>query len=344
MTRVGRVLGRIVLACALLIGAIPRVAAADGATLAAVRARGVLRCGVSEGILGFSSRDASGTWSGIDVDFCRAVAAAVLGSPGKVNFISLRASERFPALRENAIDLLARNTSWTLLREGALGVQFAGVLFYDGQAFMVKTQGAPRSPADLKEAAVCVKKDTTSLDHLAAYSAAHGLNLRPVIVASAGEASAALFAGRCRAWTSDASQLGAARVNAPGGPRSWLIMPERISQEPLGPVVRDDDPKWFVLVRWVLIALVRAEQLGLTRENAGSREHEAVVRAALVADAEVDRSLGVASGWALRAVQAVGNYGEMFDRNLGARGPLGLERGLNRLSTEGGLMYAPPVR
>lgn len=344
MTCLSRTLGRIVLVSAWLIGATSGAHAADGATLAQARARGVLRCGVSEGIVGFSSRDATGAWTGIDVDFCRAVAAAALGSPDKVAYVPLRASERFPALRAGAIDLLARNTSWTLLREGTLGVQFAGVLFYDGQAFMVKAQDAPQTPAALKGAAVCVKNDTTSQDHLLAYSAAKGLNLRPVVLASAAEASAALFSGRCRAWTSDASQLGAARLAAPGGPSSWLILPERISQEPLGPVVRDDDPRWLVLVRWVLIALMRAEQLGLTRDNLASRSHDDAVRASLVTDDEVDRSLGVAPGWMLRAVQASGNYGETFDRNLGAHSPLGLERGLNRLWTQGGLMYAPPIR
>ncbi|MGU7768588.1 amino acid ABC transporter substrate-binding protein [Burkholderia sp. MR1-5-21] len=329
---------------AVLIGATPDARAADGATLGQVRSRGVLRCGISEGIAGFSARDASGTWTGIDVDFCRAVAAAALGSPDKVAYIPLRASERFPALREGAIDLLARNTSWTLLREGTLGVQFAGVLFYDGQTFMTKAQGAPQTSEGLKGATVCVKKDTTSQDHLLAYSAANGLNLLPVVVASTADATAALFSGRCRAWTSDASQLAAARVNAPGGAASWFIMQERISQEPLGPVVRDDDAKWLVLVRWVLIALVRAEQLGLTRENVAHRSQEAAVRASLVADDEVDRNLGVAPGWMLRAVQAAGNYGEMFERNLGPRSPLGLERGPNRLWTQGGLMYAPPLR
>ncbi|WGS45514.1 amino acid ABC transporter substrate-binding protein [Burkholderia sp. JSH-S8] len=328
----------------MLIVATPGARAADGVTLAQARARGVLRCGVSEGIAGFSSRSASGIWTGLDVDFCRAVAAAVLGSPDKVAYVPLRASERFSALREGAIDLLARNTSWTLLREGTLDVQFAGVLYHDGQAFMVRTQGAPQTLAGLKDATVCVKKDTTSQANLLAYSTAHGLNLRPLVVDSAAAASAALFSGRCRAWTSDASQLAAARSGAPGGPSSWVVMPERISREPLGPVVRDDDPKWLVLVRWVLIALVRAEQLGLTRENVARRSHEADVRAALVADDEVDRSLDVAPGWMLRAVQAAGSYGDMFDRNLGARSPLGLERGANRLWTQGGLMYAPPLR
>jgi general L-amino acid transport system substrate-binding protein len=344
MMRIGRIVRCVLLVGLLLILAAPDVHAADGETITQVRARGLLRCGVSEGITGFSSRDASGAWTGIDVDFCRAVAAAALGSPDKVDFVPLRASERFPALKNGSIDLLARNTSWTLLRESTLGVQFAGVLFYDGQAFMVRAQSAPQTPAGLKDAAVCVKKDTSSLDHLLAYSATNRLNLRPVILATIAEASTAFFSGRCRAWTSDASQLAAAHLSAPGGPQGWVILPERISREPLGPAVRDDDPKWLVLVRWVLNALISAEELGLTRANLAQRSREAAVRTAFVPDAEVDRDLGVAPEWTLRAVEAVGNYGEMFDRNLGPRSPLNLERGLNRLSTQGGLMYVPPLR
>ncbi|KVT58831.1 ABC transporter substrate-binding protein [Burkholderia ubonensis] len=344
MMCVSRMLGPFVLTGVLMICTTPGARAADSTTLDQVRSRGVLRCGISEGIAGFSLRNESGTWTGIDVDFCRAVAAAVLGSPDKVVYVPLRASERFPALRVDAIDLLARNTSWTLLREGALGIQFAGILFHDGQAFMVKARGAPQMLTGLKDATVCVKKDTSSQGHLLAYSAANGLNLRPVVVTSTTEASAALFSGRCHAWTSDASQLSAARLAAPGGSSSWLIMPERISQEPQGPVVRDDDPKWLVLVRWVLIALVRAEQFGVTRESVAQRSHETAVQSALMADDDVNRSLGVTPGWMVRAVQAAGNYGEMFDRNLGTRSPLGLERGPNRLWTQGGLMYAPPLR
>jgi general L-amino acid transport system substrate-binding protein len=309
-----------------------------------VKARGTLRCGVSEGITGFSAHDAAGVWAGIDVDFCRAVAAAALGSPDRVAFVPLRASERFPALEDGVIDVLARNTSWTLLRESTLGVQFAGVLFYDSQAFMVRTQGAPQTLAGLRDAAVCVQKGTSSQDHLLAYSAANRLNLRPLILESAAAASAAFFAGRCGAWTSDASQLTAVRLHAPGGPQAWVILPERISQEPLGPAVRGDDLSWLVLVRWILFALVAAEELGVTHANLAQRSHEAAVQQALVAGDEVDRSLGVEPGWMLRAVQAVGNYGEMFDRNLGSRSPLNLERGLNRLWAQGGLMYAPPMR
>ncbi|MBC8751136.1 MULTISPECIES: amino acid ABC transporter substrate-binding protein [Paraburkholderia] len=345
MTHIRRIVGRTLLAGLLLfIGAVPGVHASDGQRLAQVKARGVLRCGVSEGITGFSSHDAAGLWAGIDVDFCRAVAAAALGSPDRVAFVPLRASERFPALEDGVIDVLARNTSWTLLRESTLGVQFAGVLFYDSQAFMVRTQGAPQTLAGLRDAAVCVEKGTSSQAHLLAYSAANRLNLRPLVFASAAEAGAAFFSGRCSAWTSDASQLAAARLHAPGGPQTWVILPERISQEPLGPAVRGDDLSWLVLVRWVLFGLLAAEELGVTRANLAQRSHEAVVLQALVAGDEVDRSLGVESGWMLRAVQAVGNYGELFDRNLGPHSPFDLERGLNRLWTQGGLMYAPPVR
>ncbi|MDN0082609.1 amino acid ABC transporter substrate-binding protein [Crenobacter sp. SG2305] len=340
----GRIVWRVLLTSLLLIGAAGRAQAADSETLAQARARGVLRCGVSEGITGFSVRDLSGRWQGIDADFCRAVAAAALGSPERVTFVPLRASERFPALENHTVDLLARNTSWTLLRESTLGVQFAGVLFYDGQAFMVRAGGTPHMMADLKDAIVCVQKGTSSQDHLLAYSAEKHLNLRPVVFDSAAAVNAAFFSGRCRAWTSDASQLAAARLRAPGGAQAWAILPERISKEALGPVVRGNDQNWLVLVRWVLFALLNAEELGVTRANLAQRLNEAAVQQALVADDEVNRSLDVSPGWMVRAVQAVGNYGEMFDRNLGSRSPLQLERGLNRPWTQDGLMYAPPVR
>jgi general L-amino acid transport system substrate-binding protein len=334
----------LLLAGLLVIGAVPRAHAADGETLAQVKARGLLRCGVSEGIAGFSMRKPRDAWSGIDVEFCRAVAAAALGSPDKVSFVPLRASERFPALAESRIDLLARNTSWTLLRESTLGVQFAGVLFYDSQVFMVRVPGGPQTLAGLRNEAVCVQKGTSSEGHLLAYSAANRLNMHLVALGSAAETRDAFFSGRCSAWTGDASQLAAARIAAPGGPQTCTILPERIAQEPLGPAVRGDDLSWLVLVRWVLIALLGAEELGLTQANLASRSHEAGVRTALVAGEEIDRNLGVEPGWALRAVQAVGNYGEMFDRNLGPASPLNLERGPNRLWTQGGLMYVPPIR
>lgn len=328
----------------LLFDAAAGARAADGQTIAQVRARGALRCGVGEGIAGFAVKSAAGVWSGLEVDFCRALAAAALGNPDRVEFVPLRSAERFPALKVGTVDVLVRNTSWTLLREGTLGVQFAGVLFYDRQAFMVRSKDGRQTAASLKGATVCVEKGTSSLVHLQVWSAEHRLDLRPLILDSAADVHDAFFAGRCEAWTSDASQLAAARLFAPGGPQAFTILPDEISSEPLGPVVRDGDVAWLVLVRWVLFALLSAEQLGVTRQNLAQRGREATVQAALAPDAGVDRSLGVEPGWMLRAVQAVGNYGEMFDRNLGAQSPLNLERGPNRLWTNGGLMYAPPVR
>lgn len=318
--------------------------AADGETIAQVKARGFLRCGVSEGVQGFSVRDAAGRWAGIDADFCRAVAAAALGDATKVTFVPLKASARFPALNEGMIDLLARNTTWTLQREGALKVQFAGVLFYDSQGFMVHGTGEVRSVVGLKNATVCVEKGTSTDDHLRAYSAENQLNLKPLVLDSEKEASAAFFSGRCNAYAADASHLASIRLQAPGGPQTNVILPERIADEPLSPAVRGDDQSWLTLVRWVLFSLVSAEELGVTRSNLQDRLRDPVVQRALVADEETSRSIGVERGWTVRAVQSVGNYGEMFDRNLGPRSPLDLERGVNRPWTQGGLMYVPPMR
>jgi general L-amino acid transport system substrate-binding protein len=318
--------------------------AADGEVLASVKARGVLHCGVSEGVAGFSAQDAAGQWTGMDADFCRALAAAVLGDSRRVTFVPLKASERFPALETRRIDVLARNTTWTLLREGALKVQFAGVLFYDSQAFMVPAGSEQQSAGSLKGATVCVQKDTSTLNHLIAYSDANGLNIKPVVMGSADESSRAFFAGRCAAYTADASYLNALRLRAPGGPPAFTILPERISKEPLGPVVRGGDESWLTLVRWVLLTLVAAEEIGVTRENLSMRMRNPLVHQALVPDDTVTRTIGVEPGWTLRALQSAGNYGQMFERNVGAQSPLGLERGMNGLWTHGGLMYAPPIR
>ncbi|TDN57801.1 amino acid ABC transporter substrate-binding protein [Paraburkholderia sp. BL10I2N1] len=318
--------------------------AAAGDTLAQIRERGILRCGVSEGVQGFSIKDSAGHWSGIDVDFCRAVAAAALGDPSKVAYVPLRASERFPVLEEGMVDLLARNTTWTLLREAALKAQFAGVIFYDMQAFLVRRPGGAQTAGDLKGATVCVEKGTSTQVHLREYSADNQLGIKPLVIDSAIEAREAFYAGRCSAYAADASHLAAVRLQAPGGPQMAEILPERIAQEPLSPVVRGGDQSWLTLVRWVLFALVIAEELGVNRDNVQARLSDPAVKRALASDDETDRSLGVERGWMVRAVRSVGNYAEMFDRNLGPRTPLKLERGLNRLWTQGGLMYAPPVR
>ena len=324
---------------ALVVAAWTPPSAQAGDTLNGVRAHGTLRCGVSEGIAGFSAKDSSGRWAGMDVDFCRAVAAAALGDAAKVTFVPLRASARFPALQLKTIDLLARNTTWTLDREAGLRVHFAGILFYDGQGFMVPEASGVTSVAQLAGATVCIEKGTTHERNLAGYFAARGLRVTPLVIDSAAGVADAFFAGRCGAYTSDASQLAGTRLRAPAG-RTFLILPERISKEPLAPVVRRGDDDWLTLVRWVLYALITAEEQGITQETVrgpgGGR--------LLATDREVARALGTDSDWARRAVESVGNYGEMFERNLGGGSPLKLERGLNRLWTQGGLMYAPPMR
>ena len=329
------------LAVLLLLAAIawepPAVAA--GETLTQVKSRGTVRCGVSEGIAGFSMKDAAGRWSGLDADFCRAVAAAALGDGEKVTFVPLRASARFPALQLGTIDLLARNTTWTLGREASLKMAFAGILFYDGQGFMVPASSPIKSAADLNGATVCVEKGTTHESNMAEYLATRDRKVTPLVVDSAVDVVEAFFAGRCGVLTSDTAQLVAARLRAPAR-QAFRILPDRISKEPGGPVVRRGDEDWQTLVRWVLFALIAAEEHGVTRENAGAP----AARRVLGADAEVSRALGADPDWARRAVQSVGNYGEIFDRNLGAGSALKLERGLNRLWTQGGLMYAPPVR
>jgi general L-amino acid transport system substrate-binding protein len=311
-----------------------------------VKARGELRCGVSEGIAGFSERDAAGRWRGLDADFCRAVAAAALGDAEKVAFVPLKSSTRFPALQARTIDLLVRNTTWTLTREALLQVQFPAVLFHDGQAFMVAKSAGLARLADLREGTVCVEKGTTHQRNLADHAHAHGLALQPLVIDSASAVADAFFAGRCRAYTSDAAQLAAMRLRAPGGPQAFTILPERISKEPLGPVVSAGDGQWASLVRWVLYALILAEEQGVTQANVNTRARELegpLGRLLKAQDTRLAAALGAKDDWALRAIQAVGNYGELYARNVGSGSPLNIERGLNRLWTDGGLMYAPPI-
>jgi general L-amino acid transport system substrate-binding protein len=327
------------------LGLIPASAGA-GETLARVKSRKVLRCGVSEGLIGFSFKDSAGEWTGLDVDFCRAVAAAV-GERVKMQFLPLFASARFPALQADEIDLLVRNTTWTLGREAFLGVQFAGTLFYDGQGFMVPRKGKVRRIADLKGATICVDKGTTSEQNLADYFRAHGWSYKPLVLESIGEIRDAFVSGRCQAYTSDASQLASVRMEVPDGTKKYLILPDNISKEPLGPVVRREDEEWFTLVRWVLLALIQAEELGVTRENVRALRDtstDPAVQRLLGKTGGFGKALGVDNDWVVRAVGTVGNYGEMFERNLGRESFLKLERGLNRLWKQGGLMYAPPFR
>ncbi|HKX56366.1 MAG TPA: amino acid ABC transporter substrate-binding protein, partial [Xanthomonadales bacterium] len=318
-----------------------------GDILSGIKARGELRCGVSEGIAGFSEQDASGRWKGMDADFCRAVAVAVLGDPEKVRFLPLRASTRFPALQAGRIDLLVRNTSWTMAREVSFGVQFPGVLFYDGQGFLVPGSAGVATIADLQGATICVEKGTTHLDNLTEYAITRGLSVTPLVMDSASEVSAAFFAGRCKAYSSDASHLASVRLTAPpaaGGPDAFRILPERISKEPLAPVVLDDDPQWTSLVRWVLYTMILAEEHGINRDNVAEKWPELKQRRIktwkLAGGNEINfgQLMGASDEWAMKVIAAVGNYGEVYERNVGRDSPLRIDRGLNRLWNDGGLM------
>jgi general L-amino acid transport system substrate-binding protein len=331
---------------AMILGSVLTMPVQAGEVLDGVKVRDRLRCGVSEGIAGFSEQDARGRWRGLDADFCRAVAAAVLGDPNKVQFVPLKASTRFPALQANRIDLLVRNTSWTLTREALLKAQFPGVLFFDGQGFMVAKSAGVNSLADLNGASICVEKGTTHQQRLPDYFAARGHRVTPLVIDSAAGAAEAFFAGRCRAYTSDASQLAAARVRAPDGGNQFVILPERVSKELLGPVVRGGDDEWSTVVRWVLFMLIAAEEHGVTQANveaALDKRLGAGWRLASGKDGRLALALGVPRDWVLHAIKAVGNYGEMYERNLGSGSVLRIERGPNRLWNQGGLMYAPAI-
>lgn len=318
--------------------------AAPGETLAQVKSRGSVRCGVSEGIVGFSLQNDNGRWSGLEVDFCRALAAAVLGDADKVTFVPLKPSGRFPALRGGQVDVLLRNTTWTLTREAALKVLFAGVLYYDGQGFIVPAGAKIKNVAALKGAPVCVEKSTTSAQNLADYSNERGLGMVPVVIDSDIEVANAFFAGKCRALTGDASKLAGWRLRAPKGPQSMVILPDRISREPLGPSVRTGDEDWFMLVHVVLSELVALEQSGVSQENFSKKLELPPIKREIQATDEIGRMLGIPNGWVVRMLSSVGNYGDLYERNLGDGSPLKLERGQNRLWTQGGLMYAPPAR
>lgn len=320
-----------------------------GDILNGVKARGELRCGVSEGIPGFSEVDGAGRWKGLDVDFCRAVAAAVLGDAGKVSFMPLRASTRFPALQARRIDLLVRNTTWTLAREASFDVRFPAILFYDGQSFMVPQASGITKVADLQGATVCLVKGTTHVQHLEEYANAHDLRFTPMVVETAREGADALFAGRCQAFSSDSAQLAAMRLYAPEGGAGYAILPERISKEPLAPVVAGGDSEWVRLVRWVLYVLILAEEQGVTQANVATKLRDLLQLkthyriTGREQEFKFGHLLGVPDNWVERAIAAVGNYAEVYERNLGRDSALKIERGLNRLWNQGGLLYAPPL-
>ena len=318
-----------------------------GKTLDAIKARGQVVCGVNVGLAGFSVADSNGAWSGMDVDACKAIAAATLGDATKVKWVPLNAQQRFTALQSGEIDILARNTTFTLTRDASLGLHMTAVTYYDGQGFMVPSKGKIKSAKQLKGATVCVQSGTTTEKNLTDYSKANGLNMKPVVFEKQEAVNAAYFSGRCQAYTTDASGLASVRNKEAKDPKDHLILPELISKEPLGPMVRRGDDEWFAITKWVLHGLVEAEEYGVTQANvdgmAKDSKDPGVMRLLGNGD-DTGKLLGLDKEWMVRAVKSVGNYGEIFERNVGTKTAIGLPRGTNNLWNKGGLMYAPPVR
>ncbi len=318
-----------------------------GPTLDAIKQRGEVRCGVNTSLAGFSQPDAQGRWTGLDVDVCRAIAAAVLGDGGKVKFMPYNAQQRFPALQSGEVDILSRNTTWTLTRDTALGLNFAGVTYYDGQGFMVPAKLGVKSAKELNGATVCVQPGTTTELNLADFFRAKKMQFKPVVIQELAEVEKAFFEGRCDVYTTDASGLASTRAAKAGNPADYIILPEIISKEPLGPAVRHGDDQWFDIVKWTVFALLEAEEYGITKANADQMKASSTdpnVKRLLGATPGMGKALNLSEDWALNAVKAVGNYGEIFERNVGKTTPLKLERGLNALWTQGGLMYGMPAR
>ncbi len=312
-------------------------------TLDSVRSKGFVQCGVNTGLAGFSLPDSKGVWRGIDVDVCRAVAAAVLGDPAKVRYTPLTAQQRFTALQSGEVDVLSRNTTWTLVRDTSLGLNFVGVNYYDGQGFMVHRKLNVKSAKQLNGATVCVQPGTTTELNLADYFRANKMNFKPVVIEKLEEVLNAYFAGRCDVFTTDHSGLIALRQSRAPKPDEHVILSEIISKEPLGPAVRHGDDRWFDVVKWSLFAMIEAEELGLSSKNIDeqAKSPNPSIQRFVGATGELGKMLGLDNQWALNIVRQVGNYGESFDANLK---PLGFERGLNRLWSQGGILYAPPIR
>jgi general L-amino acid transport system substrate-binding protein len=313
------------------------------ATAAAVIKKGFLQCGVNTGLPGFSQPDSRGEWSGLDVDLCRAVGAALFGDARKVRYTPLTAQQRFTALQSGEVDLLARNTTWTIARDTSLGLNFVGVNYYDGQGFMVAKKRKVKSATQLNGAAVCVQPGTTTELNLADYFRAKSMKFKPVVIEKMEEVLGAYFSGRCDVYTTDVSGLIAARASRAANPGDHVILPEVISKEPLGPVVRHGDDQWFDIVKWSLFAMIDAEELGLTSKNIDKHAQSGnpVIQRFIGATGEFGKMLGLDKRWARNIIKQVGNYGESFERHLT---PLGVERGINKLWNQGGLMYAPPLR
>ncbi|WP_298877622.1 amino acid ABC transporter substrate-binding protein [uncultured Bradyrhizobium sp.] len=336
---------RVTLALSLALAAGLSAQAADAQTLKTIKDRGMLSCGVSQGLPGFSSPDDKGNWTGIDVDVCRAIAAAVLNDTTKIKFVPLSAKDRFTALQSGEIDVLSRNTTWTVSRDTSLGANFTGVTYYDGQGFMVKKSLKVNSALELNSASVCVQTGTTTELNLADYFKANNMKYEVIAFGTIDEAIKAYESGRCDVFTDDSSGLYASRLKLTN-PADHIVLPEIISKEPLGPMVRHGDDQWFDIVKWTLFAMVTAEELGITQKNVDemAKSDKPELKRVLGTDGNLGEQLGLTKDWVIRIVKAVGNYGEAFDRNVGAGSPLKISRGINNLWTKGGLQYAPPIR
>ncbi|MCL2717106.1 MAG: amino acid ABC transporter substrate-binding protein [Alphaproteobacteria bacterium] len=334
---------RVILALALVL--LTAHAASAQQTLKAVREAGVVSCGVSTGLPGFSSPDDKGNWTGMDVDVCRAIAAAIFDDPTKVKFVPLSAKDRFTALQHNEVDVLSRNTTWTLSRDVSLGANFAGITYYDGQGFMVKKSLKVNSALELNSASICVQTGTTNEQNLADFFKGHNMNYEVIAFAAADETLKAYESGRCDVFTADKSQLYAQRLKL-ARPADHVVLADMISKEPLGPMVRHGDDQWYDIVKWVVFALVNAEELGVTQKNVEemARSERPDLKRVFGVDGNLGEQLGLTKDWFARIVRAVGNYGECYDRNVGEDSRLQIARELNQLYNKGGIMYAPPIR
>jgi len=318
---------------------------ASAQTLQTVKDRGILNCGANGTLAGFGLPDAQGNWTGLDVDVCRAIAAAIFNDASKVKFVPLSAKDRLTALQSGEVDVLVRNTTWTLSRDTSLGLNFTGVDYYDGQGFMVRKALKVNSALELNGASVCVQQGTTTELNLADFFRAHNMQLKSVTFATANEAVKAYDAGRCDAYTSDASGLYAERLRL-SNPNDHIVLPEIISKEPLGPAVRHGDDQWFDIVKWVLFAMLNAEELNITQNNVDEmvKSGNPEIRRFVGTEGNYGEQLGLTKDWAVRIIKLVGNYGESFERNVGQGSPLKIDRGLNKLWSKGGIQYAPPIR
>jgi general L-amino acid transport system substrate-binding protein len=327
-------------------GVMVSTSAFAGKTLDQIKQRGQVTCGVNTGLAGFSAADSSGNWSGMDVDVCKAIAAAVLGDASKVKYVPLNAQQRFTALQSGEVDILSRNTTFTLTRDASLGLHMTAVTYYDGQGFMVPVKSKIKSAKQLKGQTVCVQSGTTTEKNLTDYSKANKLNIKPVVFEKVEAATGAYFSGRCVAYTTDASGLASVRNKEAKNPAEHIILPELISKEPLGPMVRRGDDEWFAITKWVVMGLLEAEEYGITQANVDQMKtsDDPAIGRILGSKEDTGKLLGLDKEWLARAVKATGNYGEIFERNVGPKSPLALPRGNNNLWNKGGLMYAFPVR